>query len=224
MPSRKDIFLNGKIYHIFNKTIDKRTVFSSKTLASLFINTLQYYRSSHSVIRYSHFKELPPRLKHLHSQKIYTPLSFRIEILSYCLMPNHFHLLVKQRLDDGIIKTVGTVLNSITRYFNVLHERKGPVFLPQFRSKRIITGEQLIHVSRYIHLNPYTSGVVKTVSELQTYPFSSLKEYQDKEILCNTRYVLDHFKGSKDLYIRFVLSNKKYQKTLESIKHRDKKK
>src|SRR3989338_11621833 len=115
-------------------------------------------------------------------------------------MPNHFHLLLKQKKEDGITRFMSDTVNSLTRFFNILHERKGPVFLPQFRSRQIHTREQLIHISRYQHLNPYSSRIVNTKEELLNYPFSSFNEYSEKKFtnLCNTEIILKEFNYKKN--------------------------
>lgn len=113
------------------------------------------------------------------------------------------------------------ILNSITRYYNVLHKRKGPLFLPQFRSQVILSREQLIHVSRYIHLNPYSSGLVNQLHELESYPLSSFREYLTDENICNCEIVLSQMQDRAEAYRKFVLDNADYQKTLEYCKHVD---
>lgn len=84
-----------------------------------------------------------------------------LEIISYCLMPNHFHLLVKQVIDHGIVKCLNNFSNSYTRYFNIRHDRVGPLFQGRFKAVRIETDEQLLQVSRYIHLNPVASSLIE---------------------------------------------------------------
>ena len=76
-----------------------------------------------------------------------------MEIICYCLMPNHLHLLLRQLMDGGISKFMSNFANSYTRYFNTKSKRKGPVFEGKFKAKRIETDEQLLHLSRHIHLN-----------------------------------------------------------------------
>jgi putative transposase len=139
-------------------------------------------------------------------------------------MPNHFHLLLKQKQEEGIVRFMANSINSVTRFYNILSERKGPVFFTQFRSRRIITREQFMHVSRYIHLNPYSSGIVKTYEELMQYPLSSLRYYiqPDNQSICNTKLVLDEFSNNTQSYKDFVIDNAEYQKTLDHIKHIDK--
>ena len=224
MPSRKDIFRNGSIYHIFNKTIDRRLIFEDDRISDLFLKLLRYYRSTKSIIRYSHFNELKGEFRVNFEKQILIPEYFKIEILTFCLMPNHFHLLLKQKKEDGIIRFMSDTVNSVTRFFNILHERKGPVFLPQFRSRQIHTRELLIHVSRYQHLNPFSSGIVKNINDLLTYPLSSFNEYSNTKFtsLCNTDIILKEFNYGKTKYQEFVISNAEHQKMLESVKYIEK--
>jgi len=224
MPSRKDIFTNGSIYHIFNKTIDRRLIFEDDRISDLFLKLLRYYRSTKSIIRYSHFNELKGEFRVNFEKQILIPEHFKIEILTFCLMPNHFHLLLKQKKEDGITRFMSDTVNSLTRFFNILHERKGPVFLPQFRSRQIHTREQLIHVSRYHHLNPFSSGIVKNINDLLTYPLSSFNEYSNTKFtnLCNTNIMLKEFNYGRNKYQEFVFSNAERQKMLESVKYTEK--
>ena len=138
---------------------------------------LDYYRHVSPPLKLSRFLKLSllerddiMRSLVKYSQKL-------VSIISFCLMPNHFHFLLRQNIDNGISKFIGLFENSFTRYFNTRHERVGPLFLDQFKSIRMETDEQLMHVSRYIHLNPYTSYVVKDVDSLIKYPYSSLPEF-----------------------------------------------
>lgn len=132
-------------------------------------------------------------------------------------MPNHFHLLLKQTSDNGISKFMGKTLNSYTRYFNTLNKRVGPLFQGAFKAVRIKTGEQLLHISRYIHLNPYVSNIVKDPS---LYKWSSFNAYADGRANTNTnkKIVLELFKNSRE-YVNFVLDHSEYARELERIKH-----
>jgi len=220
MSSRRDVFFNGGVFHIFNRTIEKRKLFIEPSLNERFITLFHYYRSLKAELRYSKFVDLPVDLKKVVEERINNPNYYKIEILSYCLMPTHFHLLVKQKATLGVIRFLSDIVNSITRYFNILHERQGPLFLPQFKSRRIITREDLIHVSRYIHLNPYSATIVKTKEELVGYRWSSFSEYfRGKGALCEIAGILDEFKGDREKYSEFVLGNREYQKTLEAVKY-----
>lgn len=223
MPSRRDVFVNGNIYHIFNKTIDEKPIFKAEIIASRWLSLLLYYRSRKADIRYSRFIRLSDSIREQKMGKILDEKYFKVEILCYCLMPNHFHLLIKQKYDKGIISFVSDVVNSTTRFYNQLHTREGPIFLPQFRSRRIVNREVLIHVSRYIHLNPYSSSLVESFTELENYPYSSFKEYVSKnDGISNSKVILDEFDGKRENYRKFVMNNAEYQKMIELTKYKDK--
>lgn len=225
MPTRKDIFINNEIYHVFNKTIDHRSLFIDKKISKLFLDIVRYYRSTKANIRYSYFRKLSSAFRDFKEREINCRKYFKIEILAYCIMPNHFHLLLKQTIDKGIIRFMADILNSLTRFYNLRTDRKGPIFLTQFKSKRIVSREQLLHVSRYIHLNPYSSGLVNSISELMNYRCSSFIEYinkKNKNNLCETDVILSNFFLRKEKYRKFVLDNAEHQKSLEYIKHAQK--
>lgn len=142
-----------------------------------------------------------------------------IDILTFCLMPNHFHFLLRQIVNDGTSKFLSNLQNSYTRYFNTKHQRTGPLFLDQFKAVRIETDEQFLHVSRYIHLNPYTSYVVKDFEGLKRYPWSSFPEYfEERAGICEKETILGFFKNSR-AYERFVFDQADYQRKLHTIQH-----
>ena len=134
-------------------------------------------------------------------------------------MPNHYHILLRQETENGISRFIKNIADSYTKYFNIKNERVGPLFQGQFKSVLVDSDEQLLHVSRYIHLNPYTSHIVKNVKDVVTYPWSSFNEYVlgNKEH-CNPKIILSSF-ASGEKYNEFVLNQADYQKKLENIKH-----
>ena len=135
-------------------------------------------------------------------------------------MPNHFHFLLRQIQDGGISKFMSNFTNSYTRYINTKQERAGPLFTGKFKSVRVETQKQLLHVSRYIHLNPYTSFVVKSLGDLQEYPYSSFPEFigRTTSALCAKDDILSDFKTVKQ-YEQFVFDQAEYQRTLHRIRH-----
>src|SRR3972149_5075404 len=94
--------------------------------------------------RYYVFKELPNDIFKLRWEEIFYRKYFMVDILSFCLLPNHYHFLIKQVTDKGVIRFMANISNSLTRNYNIKNDRKGPVFLPQFKSKRIKNQELLI--------------------------------------------------------------------------------
>ena len=140
-----------------------------------------------------------------------------VDIFAYCLMPTHIHLLVRQRKDEGISRFMANVLNSYTRYFNVKIHRKGPLRQGRFKSVRVQTEEQLYHLTRYIHLNPVTAGLVDSPEEWFS---SSYAEYVQRG---DGRSRVCHFEDllhiSVDEYIEFVKDQIAYQRELARVKH-----
>jgi len=111
--------------------------------------------------------------------------------------------------------------SSYTKYLNNKYDRDGPILRGRFKAVRIETDEQLIHVSRYIHLNPYTSLEIKNLDELLLYPWSSFKEYMNPRLnsFIQKDLILAFFASNPEKYISFILNQAEYQRKLESIKH-----
>lgn len=221
MAGRGYSFLTNNIYHVYNKTIEQKRVFIDQKVCKKFLDIITYYRSSCSLLRYSNFQNLSSDLKVQYERKILDSRTFRISILSYCLMPTHFHLLIRQKQENGISFFTSQILNSFTRYHNIKNERVGPIFLHPFKSKYIQTEEQLKHVSRYIHLNPFSSGIIKVQTDLEYYPWSSFNQYLTKQSdpISETGFILSLFNNDGIRYRKFVLDNAEHQRTLEYCKY-----
>lgn len=141
-----------------------------------------------------------------------------MEIFAFCLMPNHFHLLLKQKEERGISKFMNIFQNSHVRYLNTKYDRKGPLFQSIFKAIRIETDEQFLHVVRYILLNPVTAYFIE-IEELINYPWSAFSEYfTDEPAFVNKEEVLNFFKTKND-FRKFVFDQVDYQRKLDRIKH-----
>lgn len=218
MPGRIIPLVTNEIYHVYNRGINKQPTFTTRREYQRAILAIEFYRVSNPPIRLSKFLELEKeRQKEI--IEVIEQAEELVQIICFCLMPNHFHLLVKQKIEDGISKFLGNFQNSYTRYFNTRNGRDGSLFLDQFKAKRIETDEQFIHVSRYIHLNPYTGFIVKTFDELVEYPWSSFPNYlTGNNGFLEPNLVLDIF-GSRDQYKQFVFDQADYQRKLKMIEH-----
>lgn len=206
MAYQQTIFANGQIYHIVNRGVEKRTIFTDKRDYVRFIETIGYYIANNPPSRFS-FRNRPLLVQHHAS----SPL---VEVLCFCLMPNHFHLLVKQVEDKGITQFLSKLSNSYTKFFNTKRKRIGPLLQGSFKAVRIENDEQLIHVSRYIHLNPLIDYLVK---DLKSYPYSSYPEYLNlAQGFCKKDYILHHFPKISD-YERFVLDQEDYGRTIKQM-------
>ena len=124
-------------------------------------------------------------------------------MICFCLMPNHFHLLIKQNTKDGITKFMRRVSNSYVSYFNKKYERVGTLFQGKFKAALIRSESYLLHLSRYIHLNPLEVRPLNAAKShwLKEYSFSSYPTYlKFKNILwINPRPILAFFESQKKI-------------------------
>ena len=138
-----------------------------------------------------------------------------IQIVAYCIMPTHLHLVLKQLKENGITKFIGNILNSYSRYFNTRHKRKGPLWVGPFKNVHVTTDEQLLHLTRYVHLNPVTASLVRTADQWQTSSFHEyISETTTKHRLCNYSGMIEM--GSKE-YKKFTEDGIDYQKNMAKI-------
>lgn len=208
MPSRLFPFANGYFYHVYNRGSEKKPIFGSRRDYQRLLKTINYYQYLGPKPKFSHFSQFQTFKSNL-SKKI-------VEIVSYCLMPNHFHLLVKQLVEGGITEFMSKVSNSYTKYYNTKHNRVGPLLQGEFKAVMVESDEQLLHLSRYIHLNPRVSLLVK---ELENYDWSSYREYLSLTSgFCSKQDILNFFK-TPAAYKQFVLDQVDYGERLEQIKH-----
>ena len=210
MPSnRKVVFVNGEYYHVFNRGVEKRPTFISKYEFLRAIDSINFYRYGNLPIRYSKFLALD-KDKKAEFLKSLNENDLQVELVAYCLMGNHFHILLKQLKDNGIVKFMAKFTNSYTKYFNTKHERVGPLFQGVFKAVHVGYDEQLLHLTRYIHLNPVLSFIVK-VEDLTSYSWSSYPEYVGKtdSSMINKTEILSFFKSLVD-YEKFVLDQADY--------------
>ncbi|MBL7159341.1 transposase [Candidatus Microgenomates bacterium] len=220
MPGRNVVLATGEIYHIFNRGNAYRPTFLNIRDYQRFLKTLTFYRHLSLPLRLSKYLLLSQEKRILLEDKLTEKDKSLVDIFCFCLMPNHYHLLLRQKEKEGISKYMSQLQNSYTRYLNVKRKQVGSIFQGHFKAVRIETDEQLIHLSRYIHLNPYSSFVVKSIERLKTYPWSSLPDYSNdgKHSFLKKRLILDFFKNIED-YQKFVFDQADYQKNLEKIKH-----
>ncbi len=179
---------------------------------------LLYYSLAKTPTQFSRFLDSPKvktvgfanALKQLEKKN-----SKQVQIIAYCIMPTHFHLILKQLKDDGIVNFIGNVLNSYARYYNIKIDRKGPLWVGPFKNVRVETDEQLLHLTRYIHLNPVTAAIVDSPEEWEA---SSYEEY----ISNNSEMPLCDYSGFFDIkasqYRKFVDEGKDYQRAMAKIK------
>lgn len=208
MPSRVVPLVTDEYYHVFNRGVNKLPIFNNAADYKRFVRSIKYYQVEGPKPRLSLFTPTITKLDW--NKKI-------VEIIAYCLMPNHFHLLIKQVKDGGVSEFLGKLSNSYTKYYNIKYRRVGPILQGEFKSVLVESNEQLLHLSRYIHLNPLVSGFTK---DLNDYRWSSYPEYLGLLPVgfCLTGIILDQFKTLPD-YKRFISNQADYGRELQTIKH-----
>lgn len=220
MPIREDPLVNGEIYHVVNKGVASMPIFVDDRHYQHFLETAFYYQHQKSPLRYSYFARLSQSDKADALLKLNQAKEYLVEIICYCFMPNHFHFLLRQVADNGISEFMRKFSESYTHYFNIKNKRIGPLFQGRFKSVRVKAEQQLLHVSRYIHLNPYSSGIVIAVADLKKYSYSSLPEYLGltKNEICQKEIIVGYF-NKPGSYQEFVFEQADYQRGLTIIKH-----
>ncbi len=215
---RKGLLVPGQVYHIFNRSIANYEIFNNDDEFLRMKRLLKYYQVNND-LRFSDFIETESVQK-WGFDKFFKIISEdkdkTVQIIAYCIMPTHFHLILKQLTDHGISIYISKILNSYTRYFNSAHKRKGPLWEAEFNNILVESDELLLHLTRYLHLNPVTAGLV---DKPENWFWSSYKEYitqaSSVDNLCQFDDILDIKPSS---YRRFVKDRISYQRELAKIK------
>lgn len=215
--NRNLVFANNCIYHLFNRGIDRRPVFTGLYEYKRAQELIKYYQVEEPPVSYSKFLQQPEQLRQQIVEQMRRDKK-SVNILSYCLMPNHFHFMLQQNTEKGIANFISNFTNAYTRYFNTKHERKGPMFEGVFKAVLVESDEQLIHLSRYIHLNPVVSSLV-SIERIKDYPWSSYASYlTESNGYIHTNLILSIMESSAK-YEKFVLDYVEYVKKLHVVKH-----
>lgn len=210
MPSRYVVrhFEEDGTYHVFNRGVEKRDIFLDDQDHCIFLYYLFVYVVPLEKVLLHH-PDLPIRLYDKN-------LSKEVKVLAYCLMPNHFHLLLQQRSINGISKLLKQLTNAYTLYFNKKYQRVGGLVQGRFKAVQTETDEQLLHTSRYIHLNPLVSEITP---DLKDFKWSSFSDYvEDKGLICTKDTLLSFF-STPAKYEKFVMDHADYAEKLEKLKH-----
>lgn len=212
-----EVLVTGEIYHLFNRSIAEYMIFNDNSDFSRFIEVMRYYQNESKQPSFSHFNQIQDSLIKSSKNALVTTRDRKlVEIIAYCIMPTHIHLILKQAKEKGISIFIGNILNSYSRYFNIKHKRKGPLWEGRFRRILVESDEYLLHLTRYLHLNPVTAHLVNTPEK---WLHSSYQEYLSNSSidsrLCKYDDVLDIRPVS---YKEFVEDRIAYQRELAKIK------
>lgn len=208
---RKVPLANEEYYHIFNRGVDKREVFLDEADYWRFLFSLQLMndKNNGAMIAWRDFKKANQGatldqffLTSDVRKKKQDPL---VEIMAYCLNPNHYHMILKQIKDKGIEIFMQKVGNGYTKYFNKKNNRSGALFQGKFKSSHIDTDDYLLYVSAYVNCN----SQVHKIAPAGKYFWSSFREYIGKEskqpVVLKKEAVLGQFKNSLE-YEEFAMS------------------
>ena len=187
MPYRPDVFAQGHYYHIYNRGAGR---------GILFFNPQNYLYCLGLIKRQSQ--------------------RYGISIIAYCLMPNHYHFLLRQETDVSISKFINVLFNAYVQAVNRQQNRSGTLFEGRFRHVCIDREEYLVHLCRYIHLNPVKAGLVESP---EVWPYSSYLEWigQRSGTLKDEDFIRGRF-PTPESYQRFVADYQDEGRVSKSIK------
>lgn len=217
MPRKNSlkIFVKDGYYHVYNRGVEKRTIFEDEQDYKVFLSYLKFslseppkpadYKKTFT-LQGSPFKGVPKLPKNFQHE---------IELIAYCLMPNHFHFLIKQLNDRSLSTFMISLITRYSMYFNRKYDRVGSLFQGIYKAVLITDEPYLLHLSRYIHLNPY--GLNKNL----TSAYSSYGDYQGfrKTDWLKPDIILSQFNNKVGIEFKIINS---YKDFVEKYKQDDK--
>lgn len=209
MAIRKTQFAEGEYYHLYNRGVDKRSIFNDREDVGRFLQCMQEFNVIEPIgsLYENSFRrgQLGGKASKLTDDEE-VPL---VEFIAYCLNPNHYHFVLKQISERGIEKLMQKIGTGHTMFFNNKYERSGSLFQGKFKAVYIDSNEYLLHLSSYVNLNDRVHQLGGLASKLV---MSSWEEYTDNKVsgICQKEIILGQFKNIGE-YKKFALSS------LESI-------
>jgi REP element-mobilizing transposase RayT len=198
----REPFVEGEFYHVYNHGVEKRNIFSDEYDTQRFLDSMRMFNSEEPIG--SIYEQSFNRDSKLGDE---TAKSKLVNIVAYCLNPNHFHLLLEQASEKGISEFMKRLGGGYTWYFNNRNKRRGNLFQGVFRSSHVTTNEYLLHVSAYVNLNDRVHQLGDETAKLTK---SSWEEYTQKVMnpMCLKDVILGQFrnKGEYKEYAEDALS------------------
>jgi putative transposase len=192
-------FTTGEYYHIYNRGVDKRDIFLDDSDYFRFLKSLKEFNQLEPVVSLYINDRIKPNVGVRPLQNENDEL---VEIIAFNLIPNHYHLILKQLKDGGISEFMKRIGGGYTSYFNYKNERSGALFQGKFKAVHVTSNEKLLFLSAYVNGNHIVHGAEGKI-------FSSLREYSTgKNSLCNIKLILDQFKNAND-YLEYVQNTAK---------------
>lgn len=166
---RRDV--EGGFYHIYNRGVDKRVIFQDSTDYSVFMRFIKEYL-------------LPPNhpdleiLQGLNPRRHAMNYNHLVELIAFCLMPNHFHLFIRQIKKTGVSEFMRALATNYSVYFNHKYDREGPLFQGTYKAVLVDENPYFLWITKYIHQNPREIiARVKPLQKLAEYSYSSYPDY-----------------------------------------------
>ncbi len=208
----REAMLNNEIYHIYNRGVDKRIIYTKNDDYSYFVhllfvlNDIKKANNTNRNLKRKIYQTNTAINTNMGrgSTSTHCKRDCLVDILAFVLMPNHFHLLLKQKKDDGISKFMQKLGTGYTMFFNKKYERSGSLFQGRYKSVHISSNRQLLYIPHYLHLNPIpilkNDSQKSTLQLLKEYKWSSFPDYCDIKnfpSVTNRNLVLSMFGNSK---------------------------
>ena len=207
----------GEFYHIFNHGVEDRFITADNHDSDRFVQSMLAFNNKESI---GSIYELSQSNKESLKKTSGKPL---VNIIAYCLNPNHFHLILEQVDKNGISLFMKRLCGGYSYYFNNMHKRKGTLFRGPYKAKHIPDNDYILHLSSYVNLNDRVHQFGYQVTKLVR---SSIDEYLNKKptsSLCKKSIILDQFKNLAD-YKKFcedslllMLERKEQEKDLRHL-------
>jgi len=207
MPSKNAIkeYESGAYYHIYNRGVEKRSIFQDDQDYKTFLSYLKFYLTNPNSID---LRGLSSQVRPTSPSKILRNYSESIILIAYCLMPNHFHLFIKQNDDFSMSNFMSSLSTKYVRYFNTRYKRVGHLFQDRYKAVKVETENQWIHLSKYIHRNPQEILACEDCPRrLSEYKYSSYPNYLGlfHQSWIHPEEILTNFGGnSNNSYQNFV--------------------
>ena len=214
MPYRKVKMENDSLYHIYCRSIAGYKIYNSSNDYNRFINAALYYNNDNKPMSLSRYLNQNTNNELLYNCDITS--GKYVDICAFCVMPTHFHFILKQLSDDGISKFMMRLMQCYSQYFNLKYKRKGPLWDDRFHNIHINTEEYLLHLTRYIHSNPVKKELAINSVD---WPYSSYKEYiKDSTVKIVPGYFLNNLDLTPNEYKIFANEEIDEQKELTILK------